>query len=674
MRESINLSRNDSLWYSIRKKYEVRSRNNLFCFLTFFSYLINPNVRTSDDIVERVRNATSIVDVVSEHVRLRKRGRNHIGLCPFHTEKTPSFNVVEDKGIYKCFGCGEAGDVFSFVMKIEGLTFPETLEKLAKNAGIDYVRQERNPDHHSEDKTEPLINACREFAAFCYRALRNDNNIQVMKYLLDRDFTEEILKKFGVGFAPEGQSSFLHTQEISNRTLQIYEQAGIISRGENGDYYDRFRNRIIFPIMNQTGRIIAFGGRILPGAHKELAKYVNSPETPVYHKSHILYGLFQAKDAIRKKDFAIMVEGYADVLAVSQAGFENVIASAGTSLTTDQLSLLRRYTKTIVLLFDADQAGKNAILRGIELALAADFDVSCIVLPAGEDPDSYLRKEGAEGFERQIAQKTSFIETKARLLKEQGMFNSPEGSARAVRSLVETIAKVPDAIKQEFYIRRIAEKFHLGESMLLTELRKMTGRERREVVRKQVESGLAEENRQRQNPVQTPKPSSAPPTRAELVLLHSFLEDTGLAYKAIIELDFDISLIENEYVKSILITCIRSYEENGEAPAVAVLLEAFRDDEAVRKLIIDTSVTGEKVSEEWDAQLTTGDIADRLSQSAMQSASVIMSEALEKRLKTLQQGIRQLTDETEISMLMEDILATAQQIKELKTLKVGQSF
>ncbi|MDP4221083.1 MAG: DNA primase [Bacteroidota bacterium] len=630
-------------------------------------------MRTSDDIVERVRNATSIVDVVSEHVRLRKRGRNHIGLCPFHTEKTPSFNVVEDKGIFKCFGCGESGDVFSFLMKIEGLTFPEALAKLAKNAGIDYVRTERTGEQSSEDKAEPLIGACREFAAFCYRALRSDQGSSAREYLQTRQFSEEILKKFGVGFAPDGNASFLHSQEISNKTLLIYEQAGIISRGENGEYYDRFRNRIIFPIINQTGRIVGFGGRILPAMHKELAKYVNSPETPIYHKSYILYGLFQAKEAIRKLDYAIMVEGYADVLAVSQAGFENVIAAAGTSLTTDQLNLLRRYTKTIVLLFDADLAGKNAALRGIELALAADFDVSCIVLPPGEDPDSYLRKEGAEGFERQLAQKTSFIETKARLLKEQGLFESPEGAARAIRSLVETIAKVPDAIKQELYIRCIAERFQLMESTLLTELRKITGRERREEVRKKVETSIRQESGSPLDNHFASRPMDAAPSPAELELLRTFLENTAVAYKAIIDLDFDISLIENEYVKSVLFTCIRSYEENGEAPNVAILLEAFRDDEAVRKLIIDTSVAVEKISEEWEnAQLTQLQIEERLAQSAHQSAAVIMSDVLEKKLKKLQQDIRQVTDEIAVNTIMEDILATAQQIKDLKSLRMQQ--
>ncbi len=632
-------------------------------------------MRTSDDIVERVRNAISIVDVVSEHVRLRKRGRSHIGLCPFHTEKTPSFNVVEDKGIFKCFGCGEAGDVFSFVMKIEGLTFPEALAKLAKQAGIDYSPQQRMGEQSSEDKAEPLIGACREFAAFCYRALRADHGSSAMKYLLDRDFSEEILKKFGVGFAPDGNSSFLHSQEISDKTLQIYDQAGIISRSENGEYYDRFRNRVIFPIINQTGRIVGFGGRILPGMNKELAKYVNSPETPVYHKSHILYGLFQAKESIRKLDYAIMVEGYADVLAVSQAGFENVIAAAGTSLTIDQLNLLRRYTKTIVLLFDADLAGKNAALRGIELALAADFDVSCIVLPVGEDPDSYLRKEGAEGFERQLAQKISFIETKARLLKEQGLFDSPEGAARAIRSLVETIAKVPDAIKQELYIRRIAERFQLMESTLLTELRKITGRERREDVRKRVESSQREEITSQQEKEFASHIIDIPPSRAELELLRTFLENTGVAYKAIIEIDFDISLIEHEYVKSIIFTCIRSYEENGEAPTVAILLEAFRDDDAVRKLIIDTSIAVEKISEEWEnAELSTIQIEEKLAQSAHQSGVLIMSDVLEKRFGKLQQDIRQVKDEIEVSKIMEDILATAQQIKDLKTLRMRQAL
>ncbi|HYM35518.1 MAG TPA: DNA primase, partial [Steroidobacteraceae bacterium] len=359
----------------------------------------------------------SIVDVVSAHVRLRKRGRNYIGLCPFHTEKTPSFNVLEDKGIFKCFGCGEGGDVFTFVMKLEGLTFPETLEKLAAQAGIEYKPKEHRTDG-DQDKSEALSNACRDYAGFCYRALRAEAGKPAMQYLRERRFSDEILKNFGVGYAPEGKDSFITGGERTTRTLGLYEEAGILIKSNNGEYFDRFHGRVIFPIYSPTGKIIGFGGRVMPSSSgTQLAKYVNSPETSLYHKSHVLYGLFQAKDAIRKQDFAILVEGYADVLALSQAGFTNVVAASGTSLTTDQLNLLRRYTKQIVLLFDADTAGKNAAFRGIDLALAADFDVSMIVLPAGEDPDSFIRTKGAAAFAEELGRRTSFIETKARLLR-----------------------------------------------------------------------------------------------------------------------------------------------------------------------------------------------------------------------------------------------------------------
>ncbi|MEI8133818.1 MAG: DNA primase [bacterium] len=619
-------------------------------------------MRSSDDIVERIRSATSIVDIVSEHVRLRKRGKNYLGLCPFHTEKTPSFNVLDDKGIYKCFGCGESGDVFSFVMKIEGLNFPETLEKLAKVAGIDYVKSEKRSDE-VEDKTEPLVGACREFAGFCYRSLRAEQGMGAMEYLRDREFSQDILKKFGVGYAPEGDHSFLRSQSISSKTLGIYEQAGIISKNDRGEQYERFRNRIIFPIMNQTGRIIAFGGRVMPGASKEIAKYVNSPETMIYHKSQILYGLFQAKEAIRKKDFAILVEGYADVLAVSQAGFENVIAAAGTSLTTEQLNLLRRYTKTIVLLFDADLAGKNAALRGIELALTADFDVSCIVLPQGEDPDSFLKKEGADGFERQLGIKTSFIETKARLLKEQGLFDTPEGSARAIRSLVESIAKVPDAIKRELFIRRIAEKFKLMETTLLAELQKITGRERREVVRKQIETG----NRNLSHlPIDTSPPQQVTEQKAqpaEKELLRAFLENTAVAYKALIEVDFDFTLLQNEFVKSIIMMAIKSYEETGESPSAAILLEAFHDDEVVRKMIIDTLVVNDKISEEWEAgNYTITEIEERIGQSAKQSSTVISKAVYKKEQSAMYPQLNRLTDEDELNEMLEKAMIAAQMI------------
>lgn len=613
-------------------------------------------MRTSDDIVERVREATSIVDVVSEHVRLKKRGRNYLGLCPFHNEKTPSFNVLEDKGIFKCFGCGEAGDVYSFVMKLEGLTFPETLEKLAKAANIEY---ERNTDRREpSDKNEPVFTACREFAAYCYRTLRADAGTLPMAYLNERGFSEEILKKFGVGYAND--KGFITT--IGANTAP-YLDAGIISKGDTG-IYERFRDRIIFPIFNPTGRIIAFGGRILPSHPQSatLAKYVNSPETSLYHKSNVLYGLFQAKDAIRKHDYALLVEGYADVIALHQAGFETAIAASGTSLTAEQLNLLRRYTRNIVLLFDADLAGKNAALRGIELALAAGFDVYSIVLPQGEDPDSYIRKEGAEAFERLLANRTSFIETKAQILSEQGGFTAPETAARSIRSIVESIAKVPDAIKQELFIRRIGEKYRLSETMLLSELQKLVGKQRREATKKDIEreaekfvSGISDA---------PPLVVSLPPTRSELVLLRAFLLDTAGAYEAVIDVDFDMDLIENLHVSTIIRHCVRTYEDSGKNVSVGSLIETYRDDTVITNLVTSVLTPKNRLSSEW--QNFSDNPEERVGVTVRHAASNITADSYIKKRDELTKQLS--SSDANDEQLLRDIAEYSRKITQLKTL------
>ncbi len=615
-------------------------------------------MRTSDDIVERVRDATNIVDVVSEHVQLRKRGRNYLGLCPFHNEKTPSFNVLEDKGIFKCFGCGEAGDVYSFVMKLEGLTFVETLEKLAKAANIEYERNTQGTKE-AADKNEPILNACREFAAYCYRTLRSDAGIVPLKYLTDRGFGEEILKKFGVGYAPD--KGFISTL---GDNMAPYLGAGIISKSDNGDHYERFRDRIIFPIFNPTGRIIAFGGRILP-SHPQaqtLAKYVNSPETSLYHKSNVLYGLFQAKDAIRKADYALLVEGYADVIALHQAGFETAIAASGTSLTVEQLNLLRRYTRNIVLLFDADLAGKNAALRGIELALAAGFDVGSIVLPQGEDPDSFVQKEGKEGFERQLINRTSFIETKAQILAEQGGFASPESSARSIRSIVESIAKIPDAIKQELYIRKIADKYRLSETMLLSEMQKQTGKQKREYVKKEIERD--EKIRNNPNYDEPPIEVNAPPTRSELIMLRAFLDDTATAYKAVIDTDFDMNLIENFYVSSVISHCIQKYEDHGQNESAGAIIEAYRDDKNIIELVTSVLTNRNRLSTEWENY--SDNTEERVAVTVRHATAIITAEVYTKKREELKAELA--SPEADFEKILADISEYSRKITSLKAL------
>lgn len=634
-------------------------------------------MRGPDDIVERIRDAVSIVDIVGQHVRLRKRGRNYLGLCPFHSEKTPSFNVLEDKGIFKCFGCGEGGDVFSFLMKIEGLTFPETLERLAKHVGIEYTPMAQKPAGE-QDRTESLSNACREYAAFCYRSLRSEAGVVAMKYLKDRRFSDEALHRFGIGYSPEGAASFLQAHEHSKSSLKIYEEAGIITKGNSGEY-DRFHGRVIFPIYSPVGKLIGFGGRVLPSdSVKSMAKYVNSPETAIYHKSHVLYGLYQAKDAIRKQDFALLVEGYADVVALAQAGFTNVVAASGTSLTTDQLNLLRRYTKKIVLLFDADQAGRNAAERGIDLALAADFDVSTVVLPGDHDPDSFIREKGAQAFAEELERRTSFVETKAKLLKDTGAFDTPEGSARAVRSIVETIAKVNDPIKREFFVRRIAEKFRLLETTLLSELTKIRkGDEVRENRLKMRE----EQQRQAYDDIPLPPepPSdpldafvmhvapSVPPTNAELTLLRAFLENTELAYKSAIEVDFDFALIEHPIVQSVILMCTREFEETAASPSVAHLLEDFEDDELARTMIVDAAAHQIHISDEWvDAAPTEFESREQIRLAVHQSAALIMRRALERELATIRERLREPLTEEDTMKLMQDSMEVSRRLEDLR--------
>lgn len=615
-------------------------------------------MRSADDIVERVRERTNIIDVVSQHVQLRKRGRNFLGLCPFHSEKTPSFNILEDKGIFKCFGCGAAGDVYTFLMRIEGLTFPEALQKLAASAGIEYKPHMTGERSQENEELENLHAACKDFATYCYKTLRSDQGKAANVYLKERGFREDILHRYGIGYAPDA-SSYTRSLEDSGAKLGVYERAGIISKGERGDYYDRFRGRIIFPIYSPTGKVIAFGGRIMPGADKQIAKYINSPETPIYQKSRVLYGLFQAKDAIRSQDFAILVEGYADVVALAQAGFQNVIAASGTSLTVDQLNLLRRYTRNIVLLFDADLAGFNAALRGIELALTAEFDVSSVILPEGEDPDSFIRSRGADAFADELAKRTSVIEAKARILRDQGAFTEPEKAARAIRSLVETIAKVPDTIKQELFIRRVAERYKLAETTLLTELQKIKGTTRKPQMQRQ------QRHKEQPQDIAAAISHANEIVPAERVLVKSFLEDTSIAYPATVALDFDFSLIDDERCRTVIMHSIQVYEESGIPRTATDIIEYFRDDSGICDLVTDVMIDRDRISPEWI--MPQEDPAERCKKMAFDSAKNIMIVTRNKEIGELQKRLVDVQFEEQ-----EEIMRTISKYsQELKVLREG---
>jgi DNA primase len=620
-------------------------------------------VKISDQQIEQIREATNIVDLVGEHVRLRKRGRNWTGLCPFHSEKTPSFSVLEDRGIFKCFGCGKGGDVFSFVMQMEGLTFPEAAERLAKRANIELTSVSSEDDERIKSEREAIFDALRAAAAFYYRLLRAPEGARAMDYLKQRGLEDEVMRKFGLGYSPE--SSGLLTAALTKQGFSnaILEAAGILAHGDNGDSYERFRGRVIFPVFGATGRIVGFGGRIMPGAPEKLAKYINSPDTQVYHKSQILYGLFQAKDAIRRKGFAVLVEGYADVLAVFQGGVENVVAASGTSLTIDQLGLLKRYTTDVVLLFDADSAGKNATNRGIELAIEAGFDVNTVVLPAGEDPDSFIRAKGAEAFESAIEHRQSFIETKAQFFEEQGAFRDPGRMATAIRSIVETIAKVPDAIKRPLYIQKLGERFHLSEQMLTIELQKLlsarvSGSGFRPLAA--VHLGAEDPNLPPDPGPRSPDPGTIPP--AEASLLASMIEDPSHVARLIDETTFDLDLITHPSVREI-ISFLMQELESGEIPTIAQLLDEYRD-KPEQDLLVRFGMTEHTFSDRWDAVVEDASSAPETK--ARQAMAKIELAKNERLLGDLRQKLLTTADSNQVAELQRETLALVQHIQLLK--------
>ncbi|MBX2820817.1 MAG: DNA primase [Rhodothermaceae bacterium] len=419
-----------------------------------------------EEYIEDIRSRTDIVELVGEYVRLKRRGTNFIGLCPFHTEKTPSFNVNPSLGIFKCFGCGQGGNAFSFMMQIENLSYPESIRLLAERAGVTLPENEEDTQKFSE--AESVYHALRFAGRFFYNELTaNEQGRPALEYLYGRGFSDKTIKKYGVGYAPDEWDSLLkaaHQKHIAPETL---EKAGlVIPRNESEGHYDRYRGRVTFPIFSHIGKVVGFGGRILKPSDNQ-AKYINSPETQVYHKSKVLYGLYHGKNAIRKKGEVILVEGYTDVLALHQAGIEHAVASSGTALTEDQVSLIKRYAQRVLVLYDADSAGAKAALRGIDLLLSNGVSVYGLGLPDGEDPDSYVREHGGPAFEDYAENnKMDFVSFLHAQAKDRGSLNTPEGEAQLTRKVIETIAKMPDPSMFDPFIRKASHVLDIPDIRL----------------------------------------------------------------------------------------------------------------------------------------------------------------------------------------------------------------
>jgi DNA primase len=430
---------------------------------------------------DRVKTQADIVRVVSDYVRLKKSGQNFTGLCPFHSEKTPSFAVHPVKQIYHCFGCGVGGDVFSFVMAVEKCDFREAIELVAQKCGIPVPKPKpRTPQERvATQQRSALVEMHKEASAFFQRQLEaTPEGKAAAAYLEDRGLDRETSARFGLGYAPASGDALLRhlKQKYAEKLL---ESSGLVVRDQGGRLYDRFRRRIMFPISDEKGRVIAFGGRAIGD---DLPKYLNSPETPIYTKSGVLYHLDRAKETIRQRDFAVLVEGYMDTISVARAGIANVVASCGTSLTELQVKLLARFSpsKRIVVNFDPDAAGQAATERSLALLLEQQFDVRVLVLPGGADPDKFIRQHGAEAYQKQLSQAPPYLDYLIGRARQQDL-TSAEGKLRAVNFLMPYLQRIPNRLIRSEWATRIAAQLRIDEPVLRESLRKAAAERRSEV-------------------------------------------------------------------------------------------------------------------------------------------------------------------------------------------------
>ena len=473
--------------------------------------------------ISRIMDAAQIVEVVSEFVTLRKRGVNYIGLCPFHNERTPSFSVSPSKGVCKCFSCGKGGNVVRFIMEHEQLTYVEALKWLAKKYGIEVKEREQTDDERKAQSLRESLFVVNQFAnEYFQRTLWESQEGQSigMTYFRTRGFRDDIIKKFQLGYSTDSRYALAAEAVKKGYKEEYLEKTGLCYRNQEGRLRDRFWGRVIFPVHTLSGKVVAFGGRVLSAATKNVQmKYVNSPESDIYHKSRELYGIFFAKQSIVKHDCCFLVEGYTDVISMHQSGIENVVASSGTALTSDQIRLIRRFTQNITVLYDGDSAGIKASLRGIDMLLEEGMNIKVCLLPDGDDPDSFARKHNASEYQEYIhSHETDFIRFKTSLLIEEAG-RDPLKRANLINSIVKSISVIPEAITRSVYIRECSQMLQMDEKVLIDAVGKllakakheryveMQRRKEREAAATATSSASSDENKS----APKPGPQDAPP-------------------------------------------------------------------------------------------------------------------------------------------------------------------
>lgn len=443
----------------------------------------------SRETIDEVKNRVDIVDVVSDFVSLKKSGQNYKALSPFANEKTPSFFVVPSKGIFKDFSSGKGGDAFTFVMEHEKLSYAETIRYLAKKYGVEIKEDIRSDENREEQSEREGLYILMNFAKDFYKNIlvtHEEGRSIGLSYFRERGFNDRTIEKFELGYALEGWENFSKEAVSKGYNKELLEKTGLVVKNPDASVradgsvrtYDRFRGRVIFPVHNISGKVLAFGARMM-GKDKNQPKYINSPETEIYHKSDVLYGLYQGKNAIRNKENCYLVEGYTDVISMHQADVENVVASSGTALTEGQIRLIHRFTENVTVLFDGDSAGIKAALRGIDMILKGGLNVRVVLFPDGEDPDSYSRKVGTTEFQKFLKEKSQdFVSFKTNLYAAEAA-GDPIRKAESIKEIISSISLIPDPVKRSVYIQETSNLLKIAEPVLLTELNKILIQERR---------------------------------------------------------------------------------------------------------------------------------------------------------------------------------------------------
>ena len=446
-----------------------------------------------DQTVQRIIDSAQILDVVQDFMTLKRRGANYIGCCPFHNEKTPSFSVSPSKNIFKCFGCGVAGTPISFVMRHENMTYPEALKYVANKYGIIVKEKELSAEEMEEHEDRESMGIVNQFAEqYFHNQLLNEEEGKAigLTYFQHRGFRPETIEKFMLGYSPNNRQALTNEALAKGYKLKFLEKTGLTIVKEDGYKFDRFAGRVMFPIHSVAGKVVAFGGRIMTNDKKQ-AKYVNSPESEVYHKSNVLYGIYQAKSEIVKRDKCYLCEGYCDVISMHQSGVTNTVASSGTSLTPGQISVIKRFTNNLTVIYDGDWAGIKASLRGIDLILAQDINVKVVLLPDGEDPDSYALSHTPQELQEYIdSHEEDFIRFKTRILLKDA--EDPLKKAEVIKSIITSISKISNQVTRSIYIKECGKLLDVKEDALYAETGREIKKNREDEIRQQMRQGIGQ--------------------------------------------------------------------------------------------------------------------------------------------------------------------------------------